>query len=192
MLDTIVSSKTRIKLLIKFFLFEETEGYLRSMEREFNESTNSIRIELKKFLEAGLLISERRGKKRYYKANTGHPLFKEIRQIVYKTVGIDQIIENITTKVENLEAAFIIGNFANGVESDTLELAFVGEDMDLIFIDSCVKKVEKIINRKIMHLVYTPSQMEYFFQNKPHLIVWKAENPTASAAKLFTDTTIEQ
>ena len=180
MLETIISSKTRIKLLIKFFLFEETQGYLRSMEREFNESTNSIRIELKKFIKAGLLISEIKGKKRYYKANIKHPLYDDIRHLVHKTVGIDQILNNTASVIDNLEALFIIGNFAVGVQSDTIELAFVGHDMD----DHCISKqlqlVEKIIHRKIMHVLYTPSQMEYFFQNKPHLILWKAEHQSVS------------
>ncbi|MFW6290575.1 MAG: hypothetical protein ACOC0R_06370, partial [Mariniphaga sp.] len=60
------------------------------------------------------------------------------------------------------------------------ELAFVGHDMDAHCINRQVKLVEKLIKRKIMHIVYTPSQMEYFFQNKPHLILWKAEKQTAS------------
>jgi DNA-binding transcriptional ArsR family regulator len=180
MLETIISSKTRINLLIKFFLFEETQGYLRSMEREFNESTNSIRIELKKFLEAGLLISEMKGQKKYYKANKNHPLYNDIRHMVRKTVGIDQILENTTPRINNLKALFIIGNFALGVSSDTIELAFVGDDMDAHCINEQVKLIEKLIDRRIMHLLYTPSQMEYFFKNKPHLILWKADIISAS------------
>jgi DNA-binding transcriptional ArsR family regulator len=176
MLETIVSSKTRIKLLIKFFLFEGTQGYLRSMEKEFNESTNSIRIELRRFMEAGLLISEFKGKRKYYKANVKHPLYEDIRHIVIKTVGIDQILKNTASVIDNLEALFVIGNFATGVQSDIIELAFVGHDVDSHCINKQIQLVEKIIRRKIMHVLFTPSQMEYFFHNKPHLILWKAEN----------------
>lgn len=180
MLETIVSSKTRIKLLIKFFLCEETQGYLRCMEREFNESTNSIRIELKKFIKAGLLISEIKGKRRYYTANKDHPLYDDIRHMVHKTVGIDQILKNTASSIENLEALFIIGDLAIGVLSDTIELAFVGHDMDDHCINKQVELVEEIIQRKIMYVLYTPSQMEYFFQNKSHLILWKADHQSVS------------
>lgn len=153
---------------------------MRSMEREFNESTNSIRIELKRFLDAGLLTSELKGKRRYYKANKKHPLYDDIRHIVHKTIGIDQILAYTAASTNNLESLFIIGNFALGVQSDTIELAFVGHDMDVHYINTQVKLVEKLIHRKIMHILYTPFQMEYFFKNKPHLILWKAENNPAS------------
>lgn len=190
MLSIIITSKTRIKLLIKFFLFDDIQGYLRSMEREFHESTNSIRIELKRFLDAGLLISERKGKRRYYTANKKHPFYCEIRHIVYKTVGIDKILKNINNKVPNLEAVFIVGNFASGVDSDTIELVFVGQGIDPVDINQRVKMVEKLIQRRIMHLLYTPDQMNYFFRNKPHLIIWKAGSKTASPVKhAFSSTT---
>jgi hypothetical protein len=174
MLDIIVSSKTRIKLLIKFFLFEDTVGYLRSLEREFHESSNSIRVELNKFVSAGLLISEHRGKRKFYKANTGHPLYHELKRIVHKTVGIDQITEQLTTKTSNLIAAFVTGDFANGIDSETIELALVGMNMDAEHIDRCVKVVEKLIHRRVMYLLYTPDQMEYYFKEKAHLLIWEA------------------
>jgi len=43
MLDIIISSETRIKLLIKFFLVKGNKSYLRSLEREFDESTNALK-----------------------------------------------------------------------------------------------------------------------------------------------------
>ena len=58
MLDTLVTSKTRIKLLMKFFLNPGTRAYLRSLADEFGESTNSVRVELNRLSEAGLLGSE--------------------------------------------------------------------------------------------------------------------------------------
>ncbi len=173
MLDIIISSKTRIKLLIKFFLFDGNQGYLRSMEREFKESTNAIRVELNRFIDAGLLTSEYKGKKRFYKANPKHPLYEDLKQIVRKTVGIDQIVERITSQVGDLEAAYITGSFATGVDSDTIELALVGKDLDKRYIDKLVAKAEKLIERKIMYLTFTQEQMEYFFKNRPTLLIWK-------------------
>ena len=57
MLQTLITSKTRIKLMLKFFLNSSSTGYLRGLETEFDESTNSIRLELNRFEEAGLLTS---------------------------------------------------------------------------------------------------------------------------------------
>jgi hypothetical protein len=184
MLDIIVSSKTRIKLLIKFFLFEETDGYLRSMEREFHESSNSIRVELNRFVSAGLLMTERRGKKKFYMANPHHPLYNELKRIVHKTVGLDQIMEKITTKTCNLEAAFVTGDFAKGIDSDTIELALVGLNLDTDFINNCVMVVEKLIHRRIMYLLYTPDQKEYYFKEKSHLLIWEADQNSKQMYKV--------
>jgi len=173
MLDIIISSKTRIKLLIKFFLVKGNKGYLRSLEREFDESTNALRVELNRMTKAGLLISEFEGNRRYYKANPKHPLYNDIINIVRKTVGIDQIIEKVTSKIGDLKAAYIIGNFAEGIDSRTVELALVGKDLNTDYINNLVKKAEKLINRKIMYLTISPEQMEYFFKDKPTLLIWE-------------------
>ncbi|MFZ4634996.1 MAG: ArsR family transcriptional regulator, partial [Saprospiraceae bacterium] len=57
MIDALISSKTRIKLLLKFFLNSNTTAYLRNLESEFGDSTNAISIELNRREEAGLLLS---------------------------------------------------------------------------------------------------------------------------------------
>ena len=46
MLDSLITSKTRIKLLLKFFLNTSTHAYLRGLADEFGESTNALRLEL--------------------------------------------------------------------------------------------------------------------------------------------------
>lgn len=55
MLDTLITSKTRIRILVKFFINAANNGYLRGLAEEMNESTNSIRKELNSLSEAGYL-----------------------------------------------------------------------------------------------------------------------------------------
>ena len=68
MIETLISSKTRVKLLLKFFLNSRTTAYLRSLESEFGESTNAIRIELNKLENAGMLRATLNGNKKYFQA----------------------------------------------------------------------------------------------------------------------------
>ena len=75
MLDSLITSQTRIKLLKKFFLNRSTKAHLRGLESEFGESSNAIRLELNRFEEAGLLNSLRDGNKKIYQANPTHPLY---------------------------------------------------------------------------------------------------------------------
>ncbi|MDD4426657.1 MAG: ArsR family transcriptional regulator [Mariniphaga sp.] len=176
MLGALISSRTRLKLLIKFFLFDGNKGYLRKMEKEFNESTNAIRLELNRFVEAGLLTSEYEGRRRYYRANTRHPLYYDLQRIVLKMVGIDQIIERVTSQIGDLEEAYIIGDFALGVDTEVIELALVGEQLDISYINQLMEKAEKMIERKIMYQVLTSDQMAWFFKDKPSLLIWKDED----------------
>lgn len=82
MLENLITSKTRIKLLLKLFLNSQTTAYLRNLETEFGESTNAIRQELNRFEKAGLITSETEGNKKVFKANTGHPFFPEINKLL--------------------------------------------------------------------------------------------------------------
>ncbi len=176
MLDSIITSKTRIKLLLKFFLNSQTKSYLRNLEQEFGESSNAIRVELNRLEGAGLLSSEMEGNRKYFHANTQHPLFKDINNILKKFVGIDQIIERITTQIGDLELAYVTGDFAKGRDSRIIDLVLVGQNLDNNYISTLVNKAESLIDRKIRYLVLTDAQMRDYFSDKPALLIWKADD----------------
>ena len=175
MIDSLITSKTRIKILLKFFLNSDTTAYLRSLEKDFEESTHAIRTELNRFLKAGLLKLELNGNRKVYRANTEHPLYNDINSIIRKTVGIDQIVDHITSKAGDLRKVCLTGNFAEGIDSDTIELIFAGKNLDTEYIDSLISKAEKHIKRKIVYLIMTQDQMKHFFSNKPILLVWEKD-----------------
>ncbi len=175
MLDSIITSKTRIKLLLKFFLNSQTKSYLRNLEHEFGESSNGIRVELNRMEAAGLLNTEVIGHRKYFRANTTHPLYNDINNILKKFVGIDKIIERITTQIGKLQAAYLTGDFAIGRDSKIIDLVLVGEELDLNYINLLTAKAEEIMERKIRHLVLTSEQMTDYFQDKPALLIWKAD-----------------
>jgi predicted transcriptional regulator len=175
MLDSIITSKTRIKLLLKFFLNSETKSYLRNLEQEFGESTNGIRVELNRLENAGLLSTEVIGHRKIFSANTTHPLFKDINNILKKFVGIDKIIDQIINKTGHLEAAYLTGDFAIGKDSKILDLVLVGQNIDTNYINALIAKAEELINRKIRHLELTSDQMADYFKDKPALLIWKTD-----------------
>lgn len=175
MLESLITSKTRVKLLLKFFLNSQTRSYLRGLETEFGESSNSIRVELNRLEDAGLLSVATQGNKKMFFANTGHPLFKDIHNILKKFIGIDQIIDQITTQIGDLQAAFVTGDFAIGKDSKIIDLALVGYQLDRPFIDTLVEKAENLMSRRIKYIIVTAEEMTQFFLNKPVLLIWKAD-----------------
>ncbi|MDD4374256.1 MAG: hypothetical protein PHG67_10090 [Bacteroidales bacterium] len=95
MLEALITSKTKLKMLLKFFLNASNTGFLRGLAVEFNESTNSIRLELNKLEEARLLESQFEGPRKVFRANARHPLFPDIQSIVRKYIGIEDIIQSV-------------------------------------------------------------------------------------------------
>ncbi|MFH1119623.1 MAG: ArsR family transcriptional regulator [Bacteroidota bacterium] len=158
MLDTLVTSKTRLKLLVKFFLNASTRSYLRDLEAEFGESTNAIRVELNRFEDAGMLTSEVEGNKKYFCANRKHPLFGDIHNILMKYTGIDRVVENVLHQLGGLKQAWLIGDFARGRDSRIIDLLLVGENINTEYLIGLIEKAEKHIDRKIRYLVLQPGE----------------------------------
>lgn len=152
MLDTLITSKTRLKLLMKFFMNPATRAYLRELSTEFGESTNSIRIELNRLTNAKLLKSENVGRTIVYKANREHNLFNDIRNVVQKFVGIDQIVDNLIMKIGAIKSAYIIGDYAHGIDSGLIDIVVVG-DVNRGALDGVAEKTGVAISRKIRSLV---------------------------------------
>ena len=134
MLDTLVTSKTRLKLILKFFLNSSSSAYLKELAKEFGESSNAVRLELNRFEKAGLLSAETSGNKKMFRANVVHPLYKDIHNIISKTIGIDQIVEEVVAKLGDVEEAYITGDFAIGKNGKTIDILLIGTDINKNFL----------------------------------------------------------
>ena len=157
MIGTLISSKTRVKLLLKFFLNSETTGYLRGLESEFGESSNSIRLELNRLEEAGMLTSNLQGNKKFFKSNTQHPLYKEVHNILLKYIGFDQIIEGVVERLGDVQKVFVTGEFAKGIDSQIIDLVFIG-DIDKEYLVRLIGRTEPLIKRKIRYIAYSTEE----------------------------------
>lgn len=159
MIETLISSRTRIKLLLKFFLNSKTKAYLRSLESEFGESSNAIRVELNRLEKAGMLESHMKGNKKMFQANTKHPLFKEVHNIVLKHIGLDRVIENVIERLGQVSKVFVVGDFAKGLDSQVIDLVFIGH-IDKKYLIQLIDKVEELIKRRIRYLIYEDDEFE--------------------------------
>ena len=152
MLESIITSKTRLNLLVKFFVNIANKGYLNSLANELGESTNSVRKELNNLTEAGYLSKKEDNNKVIYSANTSHPLFSTLQQIVRKHLGIEQIVE-IVSRIGEIDKIVLIGDYARGIDSGTIEVLIVGKNINREYLNNIEFKIEKIINRKVNFFV---------------------------------------
>ena len=153
MLDSLITSKTRLRLLIKFFLNIANKGYLNGLANEFGESTNSVRKELNNLTSAGYLEKHSENNKVVYKANASHPLFKIIQRIVKKHLGIEEILETVLKRIGEVKKIMILGDYAEGIDSGHIEILIVGDKIREDYLKDITPKIEKKINRKVSFFV---------------------------------------
>lgn len=168
MLETIITSKTRLNLLIKFFVNIANKGYLNSLANEFGESTNSVRKELNNLTSAGYLVKKINNNKVIYSANKNHPLFNVLQSIVRKHLGIEDIVNNILNKIGKIKKIILLGDYAKGIDSGTIEVLIVGKNISEDYLNNIQPKIEKEINRKINFMISSTGTTQ------PGLILFEA------------------
>jgi len=174
----IIASKTRIKLLVRLFFNPLTRSYLRELAKEFNVSTNAVREELNKLTKTEILKSEKNGRQVYYMANQEHPLFPELKSMVSKVMGLDQVIDGIVNRLGDLESAYLIDDYAEGKDTGIIDLLLIG-DINEYHLNDLSRKTERYIKRKIRSLVLSKPEYEAMkstLDSRPKLLIWKAED----------------
>jgi len=173
MLNALITSKTRVRLLVKFFLNPTLKAYLRQLANEFGESTNSVRLELNRLKEAGLLDSKQEGNTVLYQAKQDHPLFPEIRKIVTKVTGIDSVVESLIERIGNMDQAYLVGDYAKGKDSGLIDVVLIG-DLNKTILQDTIDTAESLIKRKIRTLVLTKEEFEAntLKKDEPFLLLW--------------------
>jgi predicted DNA-binding protein YlxM (UPF0122 family) len=178
----LISSKTRIKLLVRFFFNPQTQSYLRELAKEFNVSTNSVREELNQLTKTKLLKSQKSGRQVFYTANTKHPLFSDLKSMVSKVMGIDQVIDGIVNRLGDLERAYLIDDYAEGKDTGIIDLVLVG-NIDEYHLNDLSRKTERYIKRKIRPLVVSRSEYKVLMpklKDRPRLLIWQAPDKKLS------------
>jgi|SRR5690606_19596837 len=149
MLDSLITSKTRLRLLVKFFINAANRGHMRGLAEEFNESTNSIRKELNNLSEAGYLEKQAEQNRVSYRANVRHPLFSALQNIVHKYLGLDTIVETVLSRMGEVEQVVLTGDYAEGRDSGLIEVTIVGPALNEEYLEQLGPKVEGVIGRRV-------------------------------------------
>ena len=149
MLGELITSKTRLRLMIKFFISQANRGYLNGLATEMGESTNAIRKELNHLHTAGYLEKSKDNNKIHYKANTSHPLYEVLRKVILKHLGLEDAVEIVLERMGDVQQIILIGDYAKGIDSGKIEIIVVGQNLNTSYVQNLETKVEKLISRKV-------------------------------------------
>ena len=181
----LITSKMRIRILMRIFLNPERNVYLRELSDEFKASPSHIKNELDQLKSANLLTSRKNGRQILFSANTKHPVFSELHSMVKKALGMDQILESMLERLGNLEQAILIDDYAEGKDTGIIDLILVG-DIDQTNLQDLTQKTEKYIERKIRPLALTAqeyNQLSSNLNNRPHFILWQQDDGTGQTTR---------
>jgi uncharacterized protein len=163
---------TKRKILALFFLNPDSEYYFSEVARLTGTRQGVIQRELKSLTEASILTSEKRGRQKFYAVNRRHPIFQDLRNIIFKTYGvIGRIREALEPFGEQIKVAFVYGSFARGeeVSGSDLDLFVVG-DIGLDELVSALSNVEQAIGREINPTLFSVAEFKTKWSEKNHFI----------------------
>lgn len=180
MLETLYITKSRIRqdLLTLFFTNPSKKYYLRELERMLGYSAGSIRRELLRFQKDDLFNIQMVGNLLYYSLNTNHPLFKELKSIVSKTVGVEGSLKKALSSIKKIKIAFIYGSFATKHEraASDIDLMIIG-DPDTSSLNEKIAELEKRLKREINPTLYSLKDYKAKKRAKSGFVLELLKNP---------------
>ena len=171
MLGKLITSKTRLRLMLKFFISQANRGYLNGLANEMGESTNAIRKELNHLYGAGYLEKLKINNKVEYKANTKHPLFEVLQKVVLKHLGIEDILETVLERMGDVQQIILVGDYAKGHDTGKIEVFLIGQGLNMEYINQLEEKIEKLIKRKVSF--YLASK---FLSDQEHIVLFNTND----------------
>jgi DNA-binding transcriptional ArsR family regulator len=176
-LSDILSSRVRAEIFRLLFGLDEKELHLREMERQASLSLGTIRQDLQKLVKLDLVTTRRDGNRLYFRANTDHPLYPEIRKLVLKTAGLVEIFKSVLDR-EGVELAFVFGSLASKREkaASDVDLMVIGA-VSLRVLSSWLSGVSDQIDREINPYTMTVEEFQRRKQKGDHFLSNVIESP---------------
>ena len=171
MLGKLITSKTRLRLMLKFFISQANRGYLNGLANEMGESTNAIRKELNHLHGAGYLQKVKINNKVEYRADTSHPLFEVLQKVVLKHLGIEDLLDTVLERMGDVQQIILVGDYAKGHDSGKIEVFLIGQGLNMAYINQLEEKIEKLIKRKVSF--YLASK---FLSNQEHIVLFNTND----------------
>jgi predicted nucleotidyltransferase len=181
-LSTVLFGQSRRSILALLYGHVDKEFYLREIARRAGTGIGATQRELGQLTDAGLLVRVRRGHQVYYQANKQNAIFSEMKSILTKTSGIQDVLKDaLAPLAERIRLAFVYGSIARGAEtgSSDVDLMVVGE-VGFTDVVSALSESESKLGREVNPTVYGPREFREKVTAKNHFL-----STVAKEKKLF-------
>lgn len=137
--------------------------YLNELLRLTKLGSASLQQELKRLTDAGILISERTGNLRMFRANPDSTVFAELVSLTRKTVGMEALLRQALQPMnDKLNGVWIYGSVAKQTDTSAsdVDVMLVGNDLTLGEVLQCLEPVERELGRVVNPTCYTVQEFE--------------------------------
>ncbi len=174
----ITKSRLRRELLSHFFTNPQAELYLREVATLLKEDAGNLSKELAALENLGIFNSRLSGKQKYFSLNRQYPLYKELKSVVFKTIGIEGRLKELSEKIEGIKVAFIYGSFAENKENSLsdIDLFLIGSPDEDILMEE-IDSLEKRLGREINYNVYPEKEFKEKRRHKDGFIINLLKRP---------------
>jgi predicted nucleotidyltransferase len=145
-----LKSKITQKVLNYFFVNPQESLYVNELARKLFLDKRNLVKKIRELEKEGLLISRQRGNLKLYSINNKFPLYKEYRNIILKTLGLEEKLRNILKGVNGIEQAYIYGSYADNkmdAHSD-IDLLVIGKH-SVIALQKKISPLQQELDREI-------------------------------------------
>jgi predicted nucleotidyltransferase len=154
--------------LLRLFLTNPDQAfYMQEIGRLIGKKPGNFQRMINKMVEEGILISERKANVRYFRVNKDYPLYKELKSIVFKTVGVIGSLKEALDKIGIIDFAFVYGSYAKGRENylSDIDLVIIGKiDEDNLIVE--LDRLEDILQREVNYKLYTSRDFKRLVKRK--------------------------
>lgn len=130
MLKKLFSSSIRADVLSLLLNSPGEMFYVREIARLLRKNPSGVKRELDHLEKMGIVISERVANLRYFHANTESELYNELKDLVTKSLGLPGALKAML-RAAGAESAFIYGPYAEGEETDAVNIFVVGAQQSI-------------------------------------------------------------
>jgi predicted nucleotidyltransferase len=160
-MNFLIGNKLKQKLLTYVFTHPDESFYVRELAALIEGDPGNLSRELNKLEKDGLFRSATRGKAKYYSLNKAHPLFSDLKNMIFKAEGVAGSLKSAVDLVEGISLAFIYGSYARGEEKagSDIDIGLVGQ-VPRAEITRQFRALEQKLNREINFTVYGKEEFE--------------------------------
>jgi predicted nucleotidyltransferase len=179
MLETLLGSKLRAKVLGWLFSHPDERYFVRQLTGLVKEDSTNVSRELARLEKTGILVSTTEGRQKYYQANRESPLFDELHGLMLKTVGIADVLRSaLAPAQEKIKTAFIFGSIATGNENrrSDIDVMVIGR-VSFEEVVSLLSPAEEKLRREVNPVVYPITEFKKKVKEDHHFVKAVLEDP---------------